>query len=135
MNGGVAGGALAPGNAGKPGAPEDAAGARLRESRGGGLLVLAPLTGARPHLTPTPQSRAGVQLQRHLLASAPGLWRNHWPWGRSGCLTFGHSDDSTDKGNNYPVGSVGTRGQSKTVAEGSPLFLKRVISFLYKSPT
>lgn len=89
----------------------------------------------RPAPPPAPQPPAGCQLQRHLLTSAPGLWRNHWPWGRRGCLTFGHSDDSADNGNNYPVDSVDTRGQSKTVAEGSPLFLKCITSFPHKSPT
>jgi hypothetical protein len=96
MNGSVAGGTLATGDAGKPGAPEDAARASMRPQgvrvRGRLLPLLRGLSGefspstdrntpSFPYLLPPSiPALAGRQRQRHLLVSAQGLWRNHWLW-------------------------------------------------------
>lgn len=133
MNGGHAGGALAAGDAGKPGAPEDAAPAcgypeadgegqrvpcrRCGESRGSSRCTDA----KAPLYSPLPP--AGRQRQRHLLASAQGLWRNHWPW----------------RGGEVPHAAKVTTAMIWVIiipyilsipgAEGSPLSPKRFTSF------
>ena len=44
------------------------------------VTALASRTVTHPLLSPP--SPSGRQRLRHLLASALGLWRNLWPWGR-----------------------------------------------------
>lgn len=97
MNG-VAGGALASGAMGKPGAPEDATsvcvcpeveevGGRTEgapQSCRGSRDISRGTVGNLPSSHPLPP--AGCQLRRHLLAGAQGLWRNDWPWGKGGGL-------------------------------------------------
>lgn len=90
---------------------------RCGESRGSSRCTDA----KAPLYSPLPP--AGRQRQRHLLASAQGLWRNHWPW----------------RGGEVPHAAKVTTAMIWVIiipyilsipgAEGSPLSPKRFTSF------
>ena len=103
------GGALAAGDAGKPGAPEDATRAGESGGRRGGIEGVSAL-GAGDHVTVLAAPKTTHPRLPPPLAVSGGVTCLLAGWGSGAisglgggrCRTFGDSDDSADKDNNHP---------------------------------